>query len=797
MKTVATFSNCHYTRAFGLPIADGVLKIGQMLCVYSNGKKLPLWWSIRGYWPSGNIKWIFLHLPMELAEGDTIDLVQEPDGVPPDNPDFSIHSNGFSCGSVAFFADATGWSIHFDKKEYHFQKEQTCFNGETPNGSIRTTILEPSAIAPLIQVDFVSEKIHTVHFLRLYVYQRTFSMTRRVSFLVDGNVTLSGSYCEIGVSSENLCESQEVFCLKHEDAPEKVRIHNGGITAEIEHGTRLFPCGLEWNQDFIRAYLWAPQAGEITLRGGTSLRHTIWIGEHVEFLSEDLPEYPKGYLANSGVFGVSYVEEEDKRRLTFPGFEIAYHRLLDQGIYPAICTDPDCFGILNYGDWPLKPGVYKAVGYRCYAANEYDMPYGYYQAFAAFSEKEYLQTARQCSLHMLDVDSNIMTGDMLYHSYNDTADNHTTRRSAKGELGHYWTDGMWYDYYMFGDVTAKEGALALTRHVCSLFPDRPQSFRNCWSRGERNLGWPLVVAAACCENTHLPEAKLLCEDIIHYVHQYMQNPEWEYETQPTQPLPWWRCAMLDGCKAFMVGVLLEGLERYHRLTGSPQAAECIITFSRFVCERLWCKWKGEFIYELNAMGRGHRGVNNPNLSPLIIRGIGYAYELTGDMLFREVSMQAFHACLWTLYSDLVDGKDIAIIGRNLNAFAAMARQWIQRDEAALNVEYPPSIGSPVCLHQPEPFVKIPLDSADTDSGRVTFSICFDLDSTDYYNQRSIFLLCGEKHNGPAVYMITFYRFLVVRIYDQDQNLIDTLDTTIDDCLPGGWQEGRWYQVCVE
>jgi hypothetical protein len=744
----------------------------------------PLWWDIRSLWPDGSVKWLMLHARKEgPGELEIFKGGERPEPVRLDGGKLALDVCvlSFTNGLWRFETPAEAWELIDDV---------TDMGGLQPGGKWNAQLLEASPVAPLLLLSRPGE-LAVEWLLRLDVKCFALHAARRVSACKDGTFGLRSSQIRLALSGAVRFPRQRLDAQGLDD----LAVEQNGCGVHLKEAGPRRPARMSAGGNEVTVSLWPEDAGEWPVMGGTSFRHELRV--YTKGLSP-LAEvsFEPGYLARTGVLSPCYIAGEDPDRLLFPGFELGYIRLLDTGSLEEIKDDPAHFGLFHWGDWPLRPGQYGADG-RCYSDNEYDTAFAYFQGYAAFGDREYLQTARRCAVHTADVDFNCNSGDMRYHGYSEEAENHAERRTIKGDMGHWWSDGLWLAWFLYGDPWCRGAALALTEHICGRFPDHDAPFRREWTICERSLGWPLVVLASACEAEPNPASYALSERICAYIARFARNPDAEYEGEfidEEGPVVWWRAAMKDGCKPFMLGVAMEGLERFHRLTGNADAASALTALARYIAEKAWKPWRADFTYEINAYGRGHRDINAQYLTPLFLRGLGYAYELTGDESLRDIAMRAFHACLWTLHSPGANGKDIALVCRSLGAFAAMAGRWAEEDERTEIASLPKSSGKPYEIESRESG-RYDLPGAYADEGSFALEASFAPGSSDYLNLRALLHIDGGP-GGCAVSVVTFYDYFVVRMFGGSGMLIETLDGALSTCVPGGWKEGETHAVEV-
>ena len=140
-------------------------------------------------------------------------------------------------------------------------------------------------------------------------------------------------------------------------------------------------------------------------------------------------------------------------------------------------------------------------------------------------------------------------------------------------LGHIWTQGMVYDYFLTGDPWLKETVEKIGANLAQLVEDRKFAFKGHSHCGRVN-GWTMLAIAGAYEldfdDRYLKAMKLLADDALSE-----QDPEtggWRYQ------LPWGHCYCETkhwGEAAFIGSIRLNGLSKYYELTGDPRIPEAV------------------------------------------------------------------------------------------------------------------------------------------------------------------------------------------------------------------------------
>ena len=140
-------------------------------------------------------------------------------------------------------------------------------------------------------------------------------------------------------------------------------------------------------------------------------------------------------------------------------------------------------------------------------------------------------------------------------------------------LGHIWTQGMVYDYFLTGDPWLKETVEKIGDNLAQLVEDRKFSFKGGSHSGRVN-GWTMLAIAGAYEldfdDRYLKAMKLLADDALS--EQDPQTGGWRYK------LPWGHCYCETkhwGEAAFIGAIRLNGLSKYYELTGDPRIPQAV------------------------------------------------------------------------------------------------------------------------------------------------------------------------------------------------------------------------------
>lgn len=292
------------------------------------------------------------------------------------------------------------------------------------------------------------------------------------------------------------------------------------------------------------------------------------------------------------------------------------------------------YGMLNYGDW---------YGEREFnwGNQEYDTPHGLLLQFVRSADRRAFLAGSVAAVHFRDVDTIHYSenpddvGTIYFHSLCHTGGYYPSgfKGMADGylrgghNLGHIWVDGLLDHFFLTGDRRSLEVATRIGLKV-AFRVTTDFDFGNC-----RSAGWPLILTMAMYNATYdkayLNAAKIMVEKVLQ-----RQTPDrggW------VRRLSGGHCRHTPphyGNAAFMVGVLLSGLKKYHRETQDERVAKSIIAASDYLINELWIPKNKCFRYTSCPDTRPL-----PDLNILILDGIAYAYRLTGEKRFEQIARE--------------------------------------------------------------------------------------------------------------------------------------------------------------
>jgi hypothetical protein len=204
-------------------------------------------------------------------------------------------------------------------------------------------------------------------------------------------------------------------------------------------------------------------------------------------------------------------------------------------------------------------------------------------------------------------------------------------------LGHIWTQGMVYDYFLTGDPWLKETVETIAANLVKLVEDRAFAFKGHSHCGRVN-GWTMLAIAGAYEldfdDRFIRAMRLLAGDALSE-----QDPEcggWLYR------LPWGHCYCKEkhvGEAGFITAVRLNGLSKYYDLTGDPRIPRAVrrgVThLNRDTWEEQYAGWRYTSCPR-SASGPGRQ-------TGVIVMALVNSVTMTGDAEHLRILKKAWDA----------------------------------------------------------------------------------------------------------------------------------------------------------
>jgi len=393
----------------------------------------------------------------------------------------------------------------------------------------------------------------------------------------------------------------------------------------LADGAYKFKCGMSRTHDLF--YGFAPEAGEPELRRAVKA-----------FLAAPLVRAEARAYVRSGAVGELAEKGEGPAD---------YERWLEDA-RKRFLTDRSrrrAYGMMNHGDW---------FGERRYnwGNMEYDTPWVFLNEYLRGGDAQWFDLGRDAALHLVDVDtchaspSESAVAGQYAHCMGHVGGYYPTGyREASTAVGgmtpsHTWVEGLFLYSGMTGDVRAFENAKATCDRLAASVDERTYDFGNC-----RDSGWLLIHLCAAYRATlskrYFDAARVVVERVLE---RQRESGGWERMMVPGH-------CYCDpprhmGNAAFMIGVLMAGLKRYHQITKDPRVRTCIVRAAHYVVDVHWSPDLKVFRYT----NCPHIWAN-VSMNPQMIEGLGYAWRLSKSDRIAEALVGAVDRCFSPKLSD--------------------------------------------------------------------------------------------------------------------------------------------------
>jgi hypothetical protein len=305
------------------------------------------------------------------------------------------------------------------------------------------------------------------------------------------------------------------------------------------------------------------------------------------------------------------------------------------------------YGYSNYGDWYGERRIN-------WGNNEYDLAHGLFLQFARSGRRDYARLALTAARHQADVDTchaypdERFLGANLSHAIAHTGTWDTARRAWSvaydvwqytARSGHVWTSGLMDAWYLAGDASVMEAALAGGEHIAW---SMSREFTQLGTH-ERDAGWSIQAAIAVYRGTLDPvylEAAERIAAVPLREQKFDQGGAWPHVLPSDHADKDHQGAV--GNNLFLIGILLSGLKDLHEQTHDPAVAKSLAAGADWVLLS-WDETRRAWPYSASPTGEPmyaewHTGRNN-----LVCESLPYVSRLTGDPRYARVARIAFEA----------------------------------------------------------------------------------------------------------------------------------------------------------
>lgn len=203
-------------------------------------------------------------------------------------------------------------------------------------------------------------------------------------------------------------------------------------------------------------------------------------------------------------------------------------------------------------------------------------------------------------------------------------------------LGHIWTQGMVYSYFLTGDPWVKETVEKIAENLVQLVEDRKFDFRTGSHVGRAN-GWTMLAIAGAYEldfknERFLNAMKLLADDALSAQDTNCGGWLWT--------LPWGHCNCQTkhvGEAGFISSIRINGLCRYYQLSGDKRILEPVRRGVTHLNNDTWMEQYSDWRYT-SCPATGPIGQTGVTIASLV-----NSVRLTGDAEHLRILRRAWDA----------------------------------------------------------------------------------------------------------------------------------------------------------
>lgn len=292
------------------------------------------------------------------------------------------------------------------------------------------------------------------------------------------------------------------------------------------------------------------------------------------------------------------------------------------------------YGFENYGDNTFEWGY--GPSYTYWSNSEYDHHHGFALQYLRSGDPRWWAMCDHTARHYRDVVVNHAGkpfdgthGGPRHHNAQSIwmpqdeeqywiADHTMSGMSA----GHSWVQGM-IDYWMLtGDPWAEEVVHQLESWYCSI------AEQNRFGAGgqERGPGWALIAISALARATGGERIMNAGRIVSGWL------TDWQDPIRGVISVPISEQPSYEGGSVFMHGIVGRGLGRWYDVTGDPAVRDATIGIAEWITTEPMGE-PGTFWYKQSPQNSKRYGATDQCLTAL-----SYAYDLTGDSWFAEVSL---------------------------------------------------------------------------------------------------------------------------------------------------------------
>ena len=306
-------------------------------------------------------------------------------------------------------------------------------------------------------------------------------------------------------------------------------------------------------------------------------------------------------------------------------------------------------GTTDFPDWEQKQlDRYGSIEYdgasltSCANSDQYyNSIHTSYQLYVRTGDIEYLTNARKWALHHAR-DQIYLSGDRIGHGV----------CSSWGKTRYTYIQGLVDDYFFWGHEESRDVAGLVADYFYMTHADKyyyigPGERVGHWT--EREPAFALLGLVAYYEATNDPT----------YLNRAQERMDALYQMQADNGGTAWVHNLYDhdssecydtgswGVSPWMTGVLLEGVIKYHKLTGDSNARQSILWALDYLKDNCFATgaYAGQSMLYLCGCANPVDPDGRPDLDNMMSHAFAYGHKITGSIEYRDVALTLFNNCV--------------------------------------------------------------------------------------------------------------------------------------------------------
>ena len=442
----------------------------------------------------------------------------------------------------------------------------------------------------------------------------------------------------------------------NESGEMELTVANRSVRVRLHDFWQRHPSSIAATDESMALWFWPPGSGPLEFyKVGRAARGSFTIAWGNESAADSDALYavaPAEWYRDTKVFGRYSLEQ-------FPidsywSYDLHLAALLKKLRLRKFRLDE--FGFWDFGDMSKGPRGTE----RSWLNNEFGVAWSLLFHFLRTGNQHFFEEGVNFAKHFRDVDTfhyGPEAGKPVRHTLNHVV-------GDDYDVAHQWTEGMLLHYLLTGDRRSLEVCLALgdvlvpwAIETGQRLGKKPRTI----DMTERDLGWGLLslmaLSAVSDDEKYESAAAQLVSGIVASQDQergmwprLMKHPKFEI-----------------GGATFMIGVLLEALQRFHEDSGDPAMAASLTKATYWLSNEMWHPDDNNFRYKQLPNMYDH--YNDGRTIPMVLPGLVYVYHLgRRDPEYKQIVLHTIER-----YRGLFENLDENGEGANFKSLCMLSR----------------------------------------------------------------------------------------------------------------------------